>query len=128
MKSTCLRQIHTNKSVNRVFLSRLFVILFALVNFADTAFADPKAFVTNSGDDTVTVISLTTMTVVATIPVGDNPLNITVSPDGGRAYVSNRNSSNVSIIDTDTLAVIATVSVGTAPTGLAWLAQSSAAV
>lgn len=119
MKPTPIRQSSAWKLPRTVFLPRFFAALLTLCGFGKAALADSKVFVTNSGNDTVSVISLATRAVVATIPVGDNPLHVAVTPDGARAYVSNRNSNNVSVIDTSTLAVVATVAVGTAPTGLA---------
>jgi YVTN family beta-propeller protein len=40
------------------------------------------------GPGTVAVVDTATDTVTATIPVGDNPLDIVLSPDGATAYVS----------------------------------------
>src|SRR5689334_20276096 len=45
------------------------------------------AYVTNSYADTVSVISTTTNKVIATIPVGDAPVNPTFTPDGKQVYV-----------------------------------------
>ncbi len=50
--------------------------------------------------------------VVATIPVGDWPLDTSVSPDGARVYVANSGNGTVSVIDTSANAVVATVAVG----------------
>jgi YVTN family beta-propeller protein len=57
--------------------------------------------------------------VVATIPVGNNPLGVAVTPDGAHAYVANHVSDNVSVIDMATNMVVATVPVGTYPKGVA---------
>ena len=38
-------------------------------------------------------------TVVATIPVGQDPYGVTVLPDGSRAYVASFTADNVSVID-----------------------------
>jgi YVTN family beta-propeller protein len=46
--------------------------------------------------------------VVATIPVGDHPDGIAVSPDGTKVYVVNNFSLDVSVIDTATNTVVAT--------------------
>ncbi|MFI1479566.1 YncE family protein, partial [Streptomyces griseofuscus] len=40
------------------------------------------AYVTNEGDDTVSVIDTATQTVTATIPVGTVPFWATITPDG----------------------------------------------
>ena len=50
------------------------------------------AYVANSDDDTVSAIDTDTNTVVATIPVGEQPADIAITPDGARAWVANFNS------------------------------------
>ncbi|MEV4329143.1 YncE family protein, partial [Streptomyces sp. NPDC049597] len=60
-----------------------------------------------------------TNTVITTVPVGDAPTEVAVTPDGTRAYVVNSDSDNVSVIDTATNTVITTVPVGDAPTEVA---------
>ena len=57
--------------------------------------------------------------VVATITVGNRPLEVAVSPDGSRAYVANQSSGNVSVIDTAADSVVATIAVGLNPYGVA---------
>ena len=47
------------------------------------------AYVTNSGDGTVSVISTATGTVAAPITVGPNPSGLAMTPDGQHAYVTN---------------------------------------
>ncbi|MDB4902642.1 MAG: beta-propeller fold lactonase family protein [Mucilaginibacter sp.] len=76
------------------------------------------AYITNSGDGTVSVIDIATNTVVSTITVGSNPTGVSVSTDNNRVYVSNQNSNSVSAINTSTNKVISTIPVGTNPTGL----------
>lgn len=56
----------------------------------------------------------------ATIPVGDSPLGVTLTPDGARAYVANRASNSVSVIDTATNTVTATIAAAGGPTLLAF--------
>jgi YVTN family beta-propeller protein len=69
-----------------------------------------RAYVTNEGSASVSVIDTTTNTVVATIPVfpGQVPIGVAIAPDGTRAYVAN-NFGGVSVIDTATNTVVATV-------------------
>ncbi len=80
-----------------------------------TAEVQPFAYVTNALSNNVSVIDTATNTVVATIPVGNFPLWVEITPDGARAFVTNTNSNNVSVIDTATNTVVATVPVGSAP-------------
>jgi YVTN family beta-propeller protein len=79
------------------------------------------AYVTNAGDDTVSVINPVDGSIVATIPVGDQPYGIAATPDGTRVYVANSLSSTVSVIDTVTNTVVTTIwdGVGPFPRGIA---------
>lgn len=79
------------------------------------------AYVTNSGDDTVSVISLDTREVIRTIGVGQYPLGVAVTPDRQRVYVANSNSNSVSVIDVMTGGVVATVTegIGDSPVAIA---------
>ncbi|MFD8738261.1 YncE family protein [Streptomyces sp. NPDC059618] len=64
------------------------------------------AYVTNFNANTVSVINTATDTVVATVPVGLEPLGVAVSPNGTRAYVTNRADDTVSVINTATDTVV----------------------
>ncbi|MEU9898982.1 beta-N-acetylglucosaminidase domain-containing protein [Streptomyces phaeochromogenes] len=55
----------------------------------------------------------------AEIPVGKNPGEVVVSPDGRTAYAANQGSDSVSVIDVPTGKVTATIAVGDVPAGLA---------
>ena len=87
------------------------------------------AYVTNTGavcslcsfsqPPSVSVIDTATYAVVATIPVGQYPAGIAITPNGAFVYVANFNSNSVSVIDIVTNTVTATVSVGTNPLGVA---------
>ena len=57
--------------------------------------------------------------VIATIPVGNGPVGVAVSPDGTTAYVTNTADSTVSMIDTATNTVTTTITVGSAPNSVA---------
>lgn len=54
-------------------------------------------------------------TAVASIPIGDEPRDIAVSPNGNLAYVTNAADDSVSVIDTDSQMVTATIKVGSSP-------------
>jgi YVTN family beta-propeller protein len=79
-----------------------------------------RAYVTNQGSATVSVIDLATNQKTQDIPVGVEPYGIALTPDGARAYVANSASNTVSIIDTASNTVIATIDIpGVQPRGLA---------
>ncbi|MEU9134278.1 hypothetical protein AB0D08_40500, partial [Kitasatospora sp. NPDC048540] len=60
-----------------------------------------RAYVTNHGDNTVTVIDTASQQPVGSpIPVGQHPTSVATSADGGRAYVTNRTDGTVTVIDT----------------------------
>jgi len=77
-----------------------------------------KIYVTNTNDNTVSVLSGGTNTVITTIAVGTSPRGVTFSPDGTKAYVANSGSNTVSIINTSTNSVSTTINVGTNPTAV----------
>jgi len=54
-----------------------------------------------------------TLGVIATIPVGQVPGGVAVSPSGGRVYVTNAGDGTVSVIDTSTDTVVHTIPLGT---------------
>jgi YVTN family beta-propeller protein len=73
--------------------------------------------VTNSGDNTVSVIATASNTVVATIPVGNVPDGVAVTPDGTQAYVTNELDDTASVIATASNTVVATIPAGSGPDG-----------
>jgi len=48
-----------------------------------------KAYVTNNGSPTVSVIDVASGVVGSTISVGANPYGVAITPDGTKAYVVN---------------------------------------
>jgi uncharacterized protein (TIGR03437 family) len=74
--------------------------------------------------DSVRVIRRRTIStpnqIVATLPVGDNPVRVAVSPNGRKAYVTNRLSNTVSVINLVSLSVVDTISVGENPLAVAF--------
>ncbi|HII91403.1 MAG TPA: PKD domain-containing protein [Methanosarcina sp.] len=76
-------------------------------------------YVANGDDNTVSVIDTANNKVTATVPVGSDPSNVAITPDGKKVYVTNLDSDDVSVIDTATNKVIATVPVETWPCGIA---------
>ena len=56
-------------------------------------------YVTNSEDNTVSVMDASTRTVTATVPVGKSPQGVAVDPDTHTAYVPNLFDSTLSVIE-----------------------------
>src|SRR6516165_1895057 len=63
------------------------------------------AYVTNERDNTISVVDLDKMETVKTIPVGQRPRGIAVSPDGRFLYICAGDDDIVQIVDTKSLAV-----------------------
>jgi len=110
----------------------LIIMLVTLVAGAGAALAAPaKVYVADEEGDTVSVLDAASFSKIATIPVGREPHNVQVSPDGRRAWVTiNYESSTlmpkrehegmtgagqVWVIDTATDQVAARVPVGRHP-------------
>jgi YVTN family beta-propeller protein len=80
-----------------------------------------KVYITNQGDNTVSVISSVTNSVIAKITVGNEPYGLSVSPNGNRLYVANGSpccSGIISVINTATDTVMVTIPVGNSPCGV----------
>lgn len=73
------------------------------------------AYVTNGGDNTVSVIDTAAQRLVATIPVGQFPHGLRISPDGKQVYVANLKGGTVSVIDTASQKEVAQVLAGKGP-------------
>jgi YVTN family beta-propeller protein len=100
------------------------LIALGLACAAMLACAAPAAaggvYVTNSADDSVSVVDGAGGGSIATVSVGDEPVDVAISPDGSRAYVANRADGTVSVIDTAQNQVVgAPIPVGSEPRGLA---------
>jgi YVTN family beta-propeller protein len=78
-----------------------------------------EAFVTNQGSDNLTVVDLSTMTPVATVPIGGKPAGVAVSTDGARAYVTSPEGKYLSVIDTRERRVLRRIPLDGGPLGLA---------
>lgn len=86
-----------------------------------------RAFVTNAGDDTLSVVDLEAGVVVATVPTGDYPHGLRLSPDGQQLLVANVQEGTVSLIDVQTLGEVSRIAVGAAPVQVAFLPDGSRA-
>jgi len=80
-----------------------------------TPISSGYAFIPSYDDASVAVINTTTNTVVKTIPVGQQPIGVSVSPDGSSVYITNTIDNTVSVISTASLSVTATIHVGNYP-------------
>ena len=79
------------------------------------------AFVTNAGDDTISVVDLVRRQVVTTIGTGRYPHGLRLSPDGGELYVANVLDGSVSVIDVEERREVARIPVGQAPVQVGFL-------
>src|SRR5262245_28448329 len=84
----------------------------------------PVAYVTNSFDGTVSVVSLEHHQVTDVVKVGAEPMAVALAPNGTRLYVANSSSNNLMVFDTvpSSPALIATIDLspfGTAPRAIA---------
>jgi YVTN family beta-propeller protein len=90
-----------------------------------------RLYVPDSRRNVLTIIDTASNTIAATVPVGDYPYGVALTPDGRKAYVTNRGSfsgggTTVSVVDTGTASVTMTIPVGTTPTGIAIAPQACA--
>ena len=75
----------------------------------------PRAYVTNFDSGTVSVIATSTDRVIATVPVGTNPLSAAVHPRGSYVYVANVGdgehvNGSISVIGASSKTVVKTIS------------------
>jgi YVTN family beta-propeller protein len=86
-----------------------------------------RVFVASESTDQVWVMEAapdSPFTMIAKIPVGRMPHQMSVSPDGKYVAVNNRMANSTSIIDPIAMKEIARVMVGKQPHGIAWSADS----
>jgi YVTN family beta-propeller protein len=88
------------------------------------------AVVTNSGDNTVSIVDLVALTAAAPVNVGTSPQGVAVLPRLGRAAVTNFGSNNVSIVDYVGQLLLGTIALPTnaAPLGVAINPDTATAV
>jgi len=79
-----------------------------------------KVYVSNSGDGTVSVISMDTRSVTTTIALGpgSQPLGVGVNPAANRIYVALHGTGELAVIDGASDTLVATVPVGGGPFGV----------
>jgi YVTN family beta-propeller protein len=82
-----------------------------------------EIYVANSGDNTVSVISDQSNSVITTITVGTAPRGLAYDSSRGQIYVSNYQSDSISVISDSTNSVVSTFDIEadkTAPAALAY--------
>src|SRR5437879_1402722 len=79
-----------------------------------------EVFVTDERSNNVTVISDSTNSVIANIPVGSYPIGLAYDGGKGEVLVTNSGSDNVTVISDSTNSVIANIPVGSYPVGVAY--------
>jgi YVTN family beta-propeller protein len=101
----CVQNVGQGRAriAREVFLrSMLFVSLLGAMAVVSSALAwtgKPLAYVTNSGNNTVSVIDTGDNAIVDTVHVGSAPQFVAVAPDGKHAYVGNADGM-ISVIET----------------------------
>lgn len=68
-----------------------------------------RAFVSNIGSGSVTVVDLQAGKVAGEVPTGEGAEGLDLRPGSAELWVANRGANTISIVDTKTLAVIATL-------------------
>jgi len=79
-----------------------------------------KAYVSNSGADSVSIIDTNTHEVLTTVRTDKAPVNPTFTPDRRQVYVANSQASTLTIIDVETDKVTTMSAGGERPSGLAF--------
>lgn len=92
-----------------------------------TDLAGRRAFVTNAGDNTVSIVDLATYEVVGTLTTGVYPHGLRRDPQGRELYVANVEDGTVSVIDIARQTEVARIPVGTAPVQVGFLPDGSRA-
>src|SRR2546426_1517164 len=84
------------------------------------ALADGKIYVANSGSSSVSVIDSSSNTVVETIPVEIDPVDMAYDSTNKAIYVTDKSSGELSIINTTSLSLEGVINVGSTPASIAY--------
>ncbi|WP_165349641.1 discoidin domain-containing protein [Methylibium sp. Pch-M] len=89
---------------------------------------NPRVWLVNQDNDSVSVFDGVTYNKVAEVAVGVDPRTLAVAPDG-RVWVTNKSGSSISVISPSSLSVVQTIALPRAsmPYGLAFAPNGSAA-
>jgi YVTN family beta-propeller protein len=74
-----------------------------------------RAYTTNLGGPSLSVVDLASGSTLATLPVGVEPTGLAVSPDGTRVYVANSQQGTLTVVDATRNVVASTVSLPREP-------------
>ena len=100
----------------RISTALSFLVLIGIGLGTTKSQAQNRAYVPNSGSNTVSVIDTATDTVATTIPpLGCSPQGVAITPDGARAYLTFSCTDAVLVIDTTTNSEFASIPVGANP-------------
>jgi YVTN family beta-propeller protein len=97
----------------------ILILLFSLCGCAPTSSQHSIAYITNQGDNTVSVIDIQENKVISTLKVGKAPVGVAVSTKLKRVFISNVESNNISVIDAVNNKVIESIALQGSPVGLA---------
>ncbi len=101
--------------VQRAGISLMATAVFLLCTPA-SALAANYLYIVNNSTDSVGLLDLTSLSIAATVTVGDGPLGIAISGTG--AYVANQTAGTLSVINISRNTIVATVTVGSSPTNV----------
>ena len=74
-----------------------------------------EIFVSNEKGNSITIIDGTSLEVVATVPVGNRPRGVILSPDGRHLYICASDDDTIEILDTETRQIIGKLPSGPDP-------------
>jgi YVTN family beta-propeller protein len=75
------------------------------------------AYLTNSGDNSLSVVDLQSLNETNRIGVGNNPIGLAISQSLGRVYIANTSGNNISVVEGNSVAQ--TIPVSFQPVGVA---------
>ncbi len=99
--TTCTQAIHLPASTNRPAVSMNLA-------YETRATGNPRLWVVNQDNDSVSVFDAVTHTKAAEINVGSAPRSLAIAPNG-RVWVTNRRTASISVIDPASLTVVQTI-------------------
>ena len=103
------------------FIKQAVLVAAAWAVCAACSSAEPthRLFVTNEGDNTLSVIDTRTGELEATLEVGNRPRGIGLSPDRKHVYVANGDDNALAVVDVRSLEIVKTISAGSDPEAFA---------